>query len=83
MPPASLPDRDLACSMPLFSSVPFVMVNAIVTFVCRCPNSEGEDNAENEQLDRDINWNRNISAIPLRQFCRSHGLAHSRPCNPT
>jgi len=46
--------------MPLFSSVPFVMVNAIVTFVCRCPNSEGEDNAENEQLDRDVNWNRNI-----------------------
>lgn len=32
-----------------------VMLDAVVTFVCRCLNSEGEDSAENEQLDGDVN----------------------------
>jgi hypothetical protein len=51
---------------PRLASVPFVMVHAIATFVRHCPNSEGQYNAENEQLGRDVNCNRNIGAIPLR-----------------
>ena len=58
------------------AGVALIVADTVALSVCRCSNSEGEHNAENEQLGHNVNWNRDISAIPLRQLVSRAG-AHS------